>query len=90
MKLDAVKRDLNVKGRKFKNEKMTIGIIKRKDGGQLPIALKRNAMERFLKLYGDNGNALIKVEDQVIDATVIRVERDVIFHFPHHVEFIEN
>jgi len=89
MIIEASVRDLKVKGRKFRNEGRSIGLIVRNNGEGLPISVKRSDMETFLKRYGQHSNVTLKVDGNSIEASIVSIDRDVIFHYPHNIEFKE-
>ncbi|MEG1255909.1 hypothetical protein [Clostridium sp.] len=89
MIIEASVRDLKVKGRKFRNEGRSIGIIVRNNGERLPISVKRSDIETFLKRFGDRSTVTLNVDGNSIDTSIVSIDKDVIFHYPHNIEFKE-
>ena len=89
MIINGAVRDLKVKGRKFKNEGRSVGIIERNDGERIPISLKRSDVEKHLSRHGDHSNITLNIDGEEINTIVVSVQRDVVFHFPHSIEFKE-
>lgn len=81
-------RDLKLKGKKFRNEGKAIGIIERLTGESLPISFRRSEMEKYLGRYG-NKDITLNINGEKINARFIEVQKNVLFHFPHHIEFKE-
>lgn len=89
MIIDANLRDLKIKGRKFRNEGRTMGIIIRSNGESLPISLKRSDIDKFLKKYGDHSNVTLSIAGENINTSIVEVQRDVVLHYAHNVQFKE-
>ncbi len=89
MIIDANLRDLKIKGKKFINEGKTIGVILRSNGETLPISVKRSDMDKFLKKYGDHSNAILSINGENIKTSIVEVQRDVVLHYAHNVQFKE-
>ncbi|WP_346938563.1 hypothetical protein [uncultured Clostridium sp.] len=82
MIIDASLRDLKIKGR-------TMGIILKSNGDILPISIKRSDMDKFLKRYGDHSDVTLSVDGENINTSVIEVQRDLVLHYAHNVQFKE-
>ncbi|WP_242844074.1 hypothetical protein [Clostridium sulfidigenes] len=89
MIIDASLRDLKIKGRKFRNEGRTVGMILRSNGDTLPISIKRSDMDKFLKRYGDHSDVTLRVDGENINSSIIEVQRDLLLHYAHNVQFKE-
>ncbi|GAA0776333.1 hypothetical protein [Clostridium subterminale] len=89
MIIDASLRDLKIKGRKFRNEGRTMGIILKSNGDILPISIKRSDMDKFLKRYGDHSEVTLSVDGENINTSVIEVQRDLVLHYAHNIQFKE-
>lgn len=89
MLIKASKRDSSIKTRKFKNQGMSIGIIKRKDGSNLPISLKRSDVERYLRNFRGNEELNLDLDGEEIWVKILNIQRDIIRHYPHHIELVE-
>jgi len=89
MIIDANLRDLKIKGRKFRNEGRTMGIIIRSNGETLPISVKRSDIDKFLKRYGDHSVVTLSIDGENITTSIVEVQRDVILHYAHNVQFKE-
>lgn len=89
MIIDASLRDLKIKGRKFRNEGRTMGIIIRSNGESLPISLKHSDIDKFLKRYGDHSNVILSIAGENINTSIVEVQRNVVLHYAHNVQFKE-
>lgn len=89
MILEADIRDLNVKTRKFRNAGKTIGIVERTDGKSIPISITRSQVDKYLGRFGLNENMVIKLNGEEIKTTIIKVDRDVLLHYAHHIQLKE-
>jgi ribosomal protein L25 (general stress protein Ctc) len=89
MIIDANLRDLKIKGKKFINEGKTIGVILRSNGETLPISVKRSDMDKFLKKYGDHSNVILSINGENINTSIAEVQRDIVLHYAHNVQFKE-
>ena len=89
MILEADIRDLNVKTRKFRNLGKTIGIVERRDGKSIPISMTRSQVDKYLGRFGLNENMVIKLNGEEIKTTIIKVDRDVLLHYAHHIQLKE-
>lgn len=89
MIIDASLRDLKIKGRKFRNEGRTMGIITRSNGEILPISIKRSDMDKFLRRHGDHSYVTLSVDGKNINTSIVEVQRDIVFHYAHNIQFKE-
>lgn len=80
MILEANLRDVKQKCRKFRNSGIITGVIKRKNGEDIAIALKGSDVDKYLKRMGDHSNLCLNLEGEVINTLITNVQRDVIIH----------
>ncbi|ELC8441936.1 hypothetical protein QYB59_000944 [Clostridium perfringens] len=78
--LQANKRDVRVKCRKFRNAGEATGVINRKNGENVSISLKISDLDKFLAKYGDHSNIDINLENEIIKTSIIEVQRDLLIH----------
>lgn len=89
MIINAEIRNLKVKGKKFRNNGRTIGIVERTSGESIPISFKRSDIEKYLGRYGKEEIISLSLSNEVIKTKIVEIQRNVIFHYPHHIEFRE-
>lgn len=89
MVLEANVRDLKVKSRKFRNAGETIGIIKRTNGESIPVSMTRSKLQTYLGRYGQFSGLTVELNGEQIKTSIESVERDVVLHFPHHIQLKE-
>ncbi|MDZ5252987.1 hypothetical protein [Clostridium sp. LIBA-8841] len=78
--LQANKRDVRVKCRKFRNAGKATGVINRKNGENISVSLKISDLDKFLAKYGDHSNVDINLEGEIIKTSIIEVQRDLLIH----------
>lgn len=89
MILEANVRDLKIKNRKFKNDGLTIGSVKRINGEIIPISMTRSKLMTYLGRFGKDDGLKISLNGEHIDTTIEHIERDVVLHFVHHIQLQE-
>ena len=74
--LNANKRDVKIKCRKFRNN----GKANRKNGDNISISVKISDLDKFLAKHGDHSDLEINLEGEVINTSIIEVQRDLLVH----------
>ncbi|MGG5462671.1 hypothetical protein [Clostridium sp. B9] len=78
--LEAKLRDVKVKCRKFRNSGYATGVINRKNGDNVCISLKISDLDKFLVDNGDHSNLDVKLGEELINTSIIEVQRDLLVH----------
>ena len=65
--LNANKRDVKIKCRKFRNNGKATGVINRKNGDNISISVKISDLDKFLAKHGDHSDLEINLEGEVIN-----------------------
>ena len=78
--LNANKRDVKIKCRKFRTNGKATGVINRKNGDNISISVKISDLDKFLAKYGDHSDLEINLEGEVINTSIIEVQRDLLVH----------
>ena len=78
--LNANKRDVKIKCRKFRNNRKATGVINRKNGDNISISVKISDLDKFLAKYGDHSELEINLDGEVINTSIIEVQRDLLVH----------
>lgn len=89
MVLEANVRDLKIKNRKFRNDGLTIGVVKRINGETIPVSLTRSKLMTYLGRCGNNNGLTINLNGEHIKTTIEHIEKDVVLHFAHHIQLKE-
>ena len=78
--LNANKRDVKIKCRKFRNNRKATGVINRKNGDNISISVKISDLDKFLAKHVDHSDLEINLEGEVIKTSIIEVQRDLLVH----------
>ncbi len=89
MIVEANVRDVKIKTRKFRNQGKTVGLIKRTNGESIPVSMTRSEVDKYLGRFGDHSNMTINLAGEDIKASIVKIERDVVLHYAHHIELKE-
>ncbi|MGU8568913.1 hypothetical protein ACV3R5_00105 [Clostridium perfringens] len=65
--LNANKRDVKIKCRKFRNNGKATGVINRKNGDNISISVKISDLDKFLAKHGDHSDLEINLDGEVIN-----------------------
>ena len=78
--LNANKRDVKIKCRKFRNNGKATGVINRKNGDNISISVKISDLDKLLAKHGDHSDLEINLDGEVINTSIIEVQRDLLVH----------
>lgn len=87
--LEIKKRDVSIKCRKFRNQGLATGTLKRKDGNIIPISLLSRVIDKLLVANNYNKNILLNYEGEEIPAKIDRLQRHLTLHNTINADFIE-
>lgn len=87
--LEIKKRDVKVKCRKFRNEGLATGTLKRKDGEIIPIYLLSRVIDKILVANNYNKNIVLTYDGEEIQAKIDRLQRHLTLHNTINADFIE-
>lgn len=87
--LEAKLRDSNLKGRKFRNEGMAIGTIRRLNGDIIPVSLLSRKIDKYFSANQGVSHVDVNFEGEIIKAKVIASEKHVLLHNTINIDFQE-
>lgn len=87
--LEIKKRDVKVKGRKFRNQGLATGTLKRRTGEIIPISLMSRVIDKILVANNYNKNIVLNYEEEEIPAKIDRLQRHLTLHNTINADFIE-
>ncbi|MPQ42254.1 hypothetical protein [Clostridium tarantellae] len=78
--LKAKLRDLKLKCRKFRNEGRATGLLKRKNGENVPISIKGSDLDKLIQREGREGVIDLQLNEEVIQTEIIDLQRHLLVH----------
>lgn len=87
--LEIKKRDVKIKCRKFRNQGLATGTLKRSNGEIIPISLLSRVIDKILVASDYDKNITLNYEGEEIPAKIDRLQRHLTLHNTINVDFIE-
>lgn len=87
--LDVNVRDVKVKCRKFRNNGLTTGTLKRKNGEIIPISMVIHKLETYLNRNGFNPLMEVNFEGEVINTKIKSTEKHITKHNIVNIDLVE-
>ena len=88
-KLDANVRNLKLKAKKFRIQGFATGMLKRNTGEFIPLYLRGNEVDKFLKKHGDRAEVELHIGDLKLSTKIVEVHRNLLNHNAINVDFHE-
>ena len=88
-KLDANVRSLKLKAKKIRKQGFATGMLKRNTGEFIPVYLRGNEVDKFLKQYGDKSEVELHIGDLKLNTKIVEVHRNILNHNAINVDFHE-
>lgn len=82
-------RDVNKKGRTFRNLGLVTGSIKRKSGEIVPISTVGFKLETYIKRNGLDGKISLAFDNEELNVKIYRVQRNTLTHEISNIDLIE-
>lgn len=87
--LEAILRDVKVKGKKIRNSGYTTGLLKKKNGDVVYISIPSYKLDTYVSRYGAKDEIKLNLNGESILSRVSVLKRDVLIHNIMNIELLE-